>query len=281
MTIDVSKYPLFMELSDPEGVIKSILDREYSIFKSQHKAHLHVDIAKQVSDICSQQQDSISAMDELLDKLPLLLQGSKSKGNVGEQCLMSFLKETLNGNDYVLEDMSKTSHSGDICVSKKSFSCLLDSKHYRNKLPSKEVDKLKNDMVANNIRCGVLVNYDNGISKYRNTDLEFFEVDGVLYCLAVLGNAKENPLKIVLAIHYLEVIFERMIQTSIRPTTFVEGYDELLSTADDVQKLIKKFEESKRCVENTLNEFQTQLMTAIMNHITSLKIHMKSRSGTA
>jgi hypothetical protein len=220
-------------------------------------------------------------MDELLDKLPLLLQTSKSKGNVGEQCLMSFLKEALNGNDYVLEDMSKTSHSGDICVSKKSFSCLLDSKHYKNKLPSKEVDKLKSDMVAKNIRCGVLVNYDNGISKYKNTDLEFFEVDGTLYSLAIIGNAKENPLKIVLAIHYLEVIFERMLQTSIQPTHFTEGFDELLSTAEDVQRLIKKFEESKRCIEDTLNGFQSQLLTSITGHITSLKIHMKSRSGTA
>ena len=220
-------------------------------------------------------------MDELLDKLPLLLQGSKSKGNVGEQCLMSFLKETLNGNDYVLEDMSKTSHSGDICVSKKSFACLLDSKHYKNKLPIKEVDKLKSDMVAKNVRCGVIVNYDNGVSKYKNTDLEFFEVDGTLYSLAIIGNAKENPLKIVLAIHYLEVIFERMIQTSIQLTTFIGGFDELLSTADDVQKLIKKFEESKRCVEDSLNEFQSQLLTTVMSHITSLKIHIKSRSGTA
>ncbi len=282
VTIDLDKYPLFKDLEAPERMINMILDKEYAIFKAQCSSSSNVELLKVVSDTCQELTDNFSAMEDeqtssinkVLSQIPILLAKSTTKGSIAEKCSIDYVKENLCSVEYNIEDTSKIDNSGDILISKKDFACMIDTKHYKTKVPRKEVDKLKRDMILNKTHCGIITNYNSGITGYKNIDIEFFDEDEKTYCIAVLGNLSDNPIKLILTIHYLESLHSKMniIKTIEKASN---DYTDIIETTYELTKLITKFEQHKRTVDESLTEYHKQLIVTITSYVSNLKYRLE------
>lgn len=284
VTIDLNKYPLFIDLKDPEGMINMILDKEYAIFKAQCSSSSNVELLKVVSDTCQELTDNFSAMEdqqttsinEVLNKIPVLLAKSTTKGSIAEKCSVDYIKDNLCNVEYNIEDTSKIDNSGDILISKKDFTCMIDIKYYKSKVPRKEVEKLKRDMILNKTYCGIITNYANGITGYKNIDIEFFDDNEKTYCLAILGNLSDTPIKLIMTIHYLESLHNKLNSIKSFEKT-ANNYDDILETTSELTKLITKFEQHKRTIDESLSDYHKQLIVTITSYISNLKHRIEKK----
>ena len=91
-------------------------------------------------------------------------------GQKGES-LFEYLCGKLS-SDYKVVNMAKTGHAGDFIISytRDGFtsSCLVDVKNYKNKVPTKEIDKFKSDLQYNNCNSGLLLSLKSKITGIRD-----------------------------------------------------------------------------------------------------------------
>jgi hypothetical protein len=333
LTIDLEKYPAFLELQNPTQTVLSILDTQHSIFQRQRSTiptthltemlekvqstskqsgaeiqsnvnamkltgerlnHTAVEM-KSTSDIVRSNMSELRSASELmrssltefstiqstLKQLPLLLAKSQTKGTIGEVCVAEFLKETVGNSDFIIEDTSTTSRSGDVRVSRKEFECVIDSKFYKNAVPKKEVEKLKRDMAECKLRCGILVSLTSGVSGYKSVDMDVYTDDNdKLCCMLILGQAKENPERITVGLKVLELVWECFLKKtttsdvslSIREKT-VGILGNILDSAEDLRDLVRQYERHKKSVTESLTNFHEELVKTIERH--SVRIQEK------
>lgn len=293
VTIDLSEYPLLLKLRDPAGALRTMIDTQYSVFAAQHESQPSTQLIQDVMNACGSLQvtsdamsremrTSLSAVSDVVSKLPVLLAKSQTRGAIGETCLMDYLKDALCSTDYQIENTAGTAHSGDILVSKRNYQCLCDAKFYSRKVPKTEMTKLRSDMDVKEVRCGVLVSFESGISGYTNLDLDFFTNErNELCCIAVIGNAKECPTKIEMSIRFLETIWKKTLQ---QPAGLVASsyakeharlmFQDILESTQDLNRLIKDSEQQKKAVE----DFHQSLLRTIAIHITRIEERLRSIS---
>ena len=60
VTIDLDKYPLFQDLEDPEGMITTIIRKEYEIFKAQKESYGNIEMLKMITETCDRIEDEYS-----------------------------------------------------------------------------------------------------------------------------------------------------------------------------------------------------------------------------
>jgi hypothetical protein len=275
--IDSKEYALFDEMPNPEVYIRNLLYREHSILKSQHSPQIVKDTVKNLQStfetiqdmIGSEQERNSSAMNSVLQKLSLLMANSSKKGSITETLGDEIFNEHLCKNTYTIVNTAKTASSADRRITKGEFEILFDWKCYSKNVPAKEVEKLKRDMNAQNVRCGIIASVDTSVSKYANTDLEFFENEqGTLSCLMVIGKVKECPMKVVMAIYFLECIWKKMIQQ--KPTETVEAkqdFSDILEATNSLLRLLEIYKSHKENVLRSMDEFQSKLGREIHTYV--------------
>jgi hypothetical protein len=286
ITINLEEYPLFSKLPDAERYIRSILDQNHSILEAQQTSLLSYQCSAIVDKVIETCQDSLepvfdqlshatSKISDYSDKLPCL-EKSTIKGNVFENEIESFLLENLSSQEYSVESVSKVKHSVDFLISNKVIDIMFDSKHYKASVPTKELDKLKEDMYARKIRCGMLVSYESKIAKHKTIDMELYtDKVGSVCCILVLGNVRRMPNVIIEGIYYLEMIFTKvLLNTSyLQEKKNDEFISELEKTFERISELTEMFEEHKECVEKSLRRFERQL------HEMLIVLREKNRNG--
>jgi len=286
LSINLSRYPLFSRLPDPEGYILAILDQQHAVFKAQDKSLLSYTssevfslveetcnkrletVLTSLKDTCSRKldplldnlKDSTDGLVEYKNKLPCL-EKSVERGKVGEKVLDEFLTSRLSPNDYDIRLVSKTNHTGDIIVSKKNLEIMIDAKYYASTVPTKDFEKLKNDMNAKNIRCGILVSYSTKIAKFSTTDMSLFtNEEGTLCCVIILGKAEQAPEAIVQAIYYMEVIFNQILTKTKDIEVLADSrFGEILKSYSGVYGLLRTFDSHKRTMIDSISVFERQL----------------------
>jgi hypothetical protein len=217
----------------------------------------------------------------VLESLPLLLSKSKKKGEIGEISLLSYLSETLNETDYTIDDVSAKHHSGDILITKRDFRILCDSKNYTKSVPKSEIIKLKCDMHVRNVRCGMLVSFDSGITGYSATDIDFYINDsGQLCCIALLGKVKDCPAKINVCIQFLETIWRRMVLNPIDAKSAIQevaknDLEDILDKTSELHDLIREYAKQKATIEASLTSFQTMLLRQITAYTTRVEERLR------
>jgi len=278
--ISLNNYPLFANLPNPKGTILAILDQQHAIFTAQQSSQGNIELLNVVTKTCEElretTEEGIERIDNALNKIPTLLGNSSKKGIIAELDFNKFIYQSLDKIEYNIENVSKTKHSGDVIISKGEFQCMCDTKNYSTTVPSKEVNKLKNDMITRNIRCGLLVSYESGIAKHKNIDMIFFKnIENQLNCLFILGNAKECPDKIVIAIYYLEAVWNSILNSSVSHNIGLDTYEDILGSVDTLMGLIQNYTTHKRQIEDNLITFNTFLIETVTMHISLLKTRLK------
>lgn len=252
---------------------------------AQQTSQTDVEIRTVMEEVCEEMYDKVDIVTETLcnrfeeintkiSKIPLLLANPTTKGLLGEITLLKFLKEHLDSVSYTIENVAKKSNTGDCIVSHKKFQCICDSKSYSKNVPSTEVEKLKNDMITQHIRCGILVSFTSGIAKHKNIDIDmFYDTEHNLCCLMVIGNAVENSERIILAIHYLESFWENILNNKDISTP--QEFGEVWNSSNEVMNLIQSFLDNKKRIDDSLLAFQSNLTNTITMHVSLLRSKLK------
>ena len=110
---------------------------------------------------------------------------STLKGSMGEDLVMDIIIHKFN-NIYA-ENTSKIPHSGDIQVRLPSGNTVIvEVKNYNKTIDQDQIDKLKFDMMFNNVRGALFISLNSGIVGKKKFDLEIFKHNGNEYYILFL-----------------------------------------------------------------------------------------------
>jgi hypothetical protein len=291
--IDTADYPLYDLMRDPAALILSVIDRDYSAFASQHAQRSVVDICAQVEDtmepamgkiakVTEEMRETVANVATAIQNSALKMANSASKGAIVEFIGEELLKE-LDKKRYSVANTSKIPQSGDhvISVARTGFSMIVDWKDYAKNVPAEEVKKLKRDMEKQNIRCGLIVNASRGVVGYDNVDMDLFNTsNGELSCILVLGHAKECPMKVIMAVYYLESIFRRLLANKSFETEprdeppCREEFADILSELQTLPTLIKSFATFREGLQKQIDGFNSELVGKIHSVVTKISLRL-------
>jgi len=276
ITVNLSRYPLFSKLPDPESYILAVLDQQHAIFNAQNSSLLSYaskEVIENIQASCIERMDPVletlqEAADELADyksRLPCL-EKSVDKGKVGEKLLEDYLTSNLSANEYTIQVVNKEKHSGDIILASKTLEVMIDSKYYNHTVPTKEYEKLQRDMKSRNVRCGILVSYSSKIAKFNTTDISIYnDQDGLLCCVLIIGFAEKIPQSILQAVYFIEVINAKILEKSI-PIECVKDsrFGDILKSYNGVYGLLRSFEAHKKTVTDSIGLLERQMNEQII-----------------
>ena len=134
---------------------------------------------------------------------------SVNKGQIGENVVYEILLDKFS--DYIIENMSKIPHSGDIQITlpknKENISLvnkiIVEVKNYNKTVDQSEIDKLKFDMKFNKINYSLLLSLNSGIVGKKRFQFESFYHDNEYYYILYIpyGMHKLVPTKKNIIIH--------------------------------------------------------------------------------
>lgn len=296
VTISLDDYPLLRNLPDPERVIRTWIDVQYSSLRAQHQSQPSAELIQSVKDACRTMTETTESMhDELdsirttqknhnetvqktLNQIPTLLAKSQTRGVIGESCLMEYLKTSFSGNDYQIDSTASDARSGDIKLSRRDFTCLLDAKFYAKNVPRSEVEKLQRDMIEKNVPTGILVSHVSGVSGYTKTDFVLFKNEERIFCIIVLGNVKESPERVILAAHLLEVFFEKVLKHETIKTQIDSRSGDILrsimTSVDSLSDVLTSFRSHEQQIKTSLRQMNDDVSRTIIRHQEIVRSHI-------
>lgn len=99
---------------------------------------------------------------------------STLKGSMGEDLVMDIIIDKFN--NMCVDNTSKIPHSGDIQVRLPSGNLIIvEVKNYNKTIDQEQIDKLKFDMMFNNVRGAIFISLNSGIVGKKKFDLEIFK----------------------------------------------------------------------------------------------------------
>jgi hypothetical protein len=278
ITINLSRYPLFGKLPDPESYILAVLDQQHSIFSAQSSSLLSyasADIIQTIQTSCIERMDPVletlqEAADELAEynsRLPCL-ERSVDKGKVGEKILEDYLTSNLSSNEYGIQVVNKEKESADIIIVTKGGDILVECKNYKNTVSKeKGYTKLQRDMKSRNARCGILVSYSSKFANFNTTDMSIYnDSDGISCCIIIIGFAEKVPQSILQAVYFLEVINAKILEkTSAVECVKDSRIGEILKAYNGVYGLLRSFETHKKSLNDSIVLFERQMNEQIIS----------------
>ena len=278
ITVNLSDYPLFAKLPEPERYIRAILDQQHSIFSAQSSSLLSyasADIIQNIQSSCIERMDPVletlqEAADELAEynsRLPCL-ERSVDKGKVGEKILEDYLISNLSTNEYSIQVVNKEKESADIIIVTKGGDILIECKNYKNTVSKeKGYTKLQRDMKTRNSRCGILISYSSKFANFNTTDLSMYnDSDGLSCCIIIIGFAEKVPGSILQAIYFMEVINAKILEkTSAVECVKDSRIGEILKAYNGVYGLLRSFESHKKTLNDSILLFERQMNEQIIS----------------
>ncbi len=211
--------------------------------------------------------EKISELEQLLLQKTKVQNNSQRKGREGEEELESIV---FHKKGWVLTNVGKSAHSADSIGTIHNLSVRFEVKNYTNKIPQKEVEKLRNDMNDHpDTDMGVFVSLNTGIVGVENLKVEWTPHNQLIF---YIGNFLESDIDMTL--DFVEYLIQsikpfRELLNRIQLSEQESALQEKLSRSTTcVQSLLK------RCVQNYA-EYDTH-RKALQDRIDALHISMKS-----
>ena len=106
--------------------------------------------------------ENISKINDMLCDLMNIKNNSARKGKLGESLAMNSLKKKYPY--WRIENTTGTAHESDIFAYSEEYGKILyEIKTYNTNVPSKEIQKFKNDMITTNSKYGIFISQTSGI----------------------------------------------------------------------------------------------------------------------
>lgn len=134
----------------------------------------------------------LTTLEDSMTRLIGLSNSSMKKGEFAENILEKIINDKYGDIKY--ENMAQVDHSGDAWISFDNLNdiVMLESKNYTYKVNKDEVDKMRNDMITNNIKWGIFFSWNSSIQGYRDFDITTFNNNGNTYTIVMIGNLINN-----------------------------------------------------------------------------------------
>lgn len=215
----------------------------------------------------------------------------KFAANIGKEGETNFenIVDQFMINDYKLENMAKTGHSGDFHLSwhstktNKIYKILIDIKQYSSTVPTKEIVKFYSDLNVNNISGGLFLSLTSkicGISKV--IDLKNSQKDNGQIVPCIFANIK-NPITIV---EVIKLLFHTIEIKDLHHND-IESMNELVHQVNKLNDNIEMITEcrdvlqsSKSEIEKNLNNIMYKLMSceySLISKINSINSTLENK----
>lgn len=253
------------------------------IFKLGYEYYFKVD-----NDTISTNDDikmKLTTLEDSMTRLIGLSNSSMKKGELAENILENMIKETYGDIKY--ENMAQVDHSGDawIHIDNINEPIMLESKNYTYKVNKDEIDKMRNDMITNNIKWGIFFSWNSSIQGYRDFDITTFNDNGNIYTIIMVGNLINNIDMIDTSI----MVVRKLINNFSNLETFPWITGKINSHLDDLNKIIslnyqltnhfnimeKSIKSSMDKYYSMMREYQHSIDTSINSIIDEIKGTMK------
>jgi hypothetical protein len=249
------------------------------IFKLGYEYYFKVD-----NDTISTNDDikmKLTTLENSMTKLIGLSNSSMKKGELAENILENIITEKYGDIKY--ENMAQVDHSGDawLSIDNVNETIMLESKNYTYKVNKDEIDKMKDDMITNNIKWGIIFSWNSSIQGYRDFDITTFNDNGNTYTIIMIGNLINNMDMIEISI----MVIRKLINNFSKLETFPWITGKINSHLDDLNKIIslnyqltnhfnimeKSIKSSMDKYYNMMREYQHNIDTNINNIIDEIK----------
>ena len=200
--IKKDEYPMIFCLNEEQKdtILKKIFSIGYNfLFRN--------DINSEISS--NDLEIRLHSLDENLSKLIGLSNSSMKKGEFAENILENTIKNRFNDIKY--DNMAQVDHSGDAWIQFDNMSelVMLESKNYTKKVNKDEVNKMKNDMITNNIKWGIFYSWNSEIQSYKNFDILTFNNNSETFTILLISNLVQNTSMIDTSL----IIIKKLINT--------------------------------------------------------------------
>ncbi len=145
--------------------------------------------------------ENIKKIDNMLCDLLNIKNNSSRKGKLGESLAMNSLKKKYP--DWKIENTTGTAHESDIFAYSENYGKILyEIKTYSSNVPSKEIQKFKDDMVTTNSKYGIFVSQTSGIVGKKLIDYEVIDNSILVYisCAGLNGHGIEIGTEFLLSL---------------------------------------------------------------------------------
>jgi len=124
--------------------------------------------------------ENIKKIDNMLCDLLNIKNNSSRKGKLGESLAINSLKKKYP--DWKIENTTGTAHESDIFAYSENYGKILyEIKTYSSNVPTKEIQKFKDDMVTTNSKYGIFVSQTSGIVGKKLIDYEVIDNSILVY----------------------------------------------------------------------------------------------------
>lgn len=128
----------------------------------------------------SENSENIKKIDNMLCDLLNIKNNSSRKGKLGESLAINSLKKKYP--DWKIENTTGTAHESDIFAYSENYGKILyEIKTYSSNVPTKEIQKFKDDMITTNSKYGIFVSQTSGIVGKKLIDYEVIDNSILVY----------------------------------------------------------------------------------------------------
>ena len=145
--------------------------------------------------------ENINKINNMLCDLLNIKNNSSKKGKLGESLAMNSLKKKYP--DWKIENTTGTAHESDLFAYSDNYGKILyEIKTYSSNVPSKEIQKFKDDMTTTNSKYGIFVSQTSGIVGKKLIDYEIIDNSILVYisCAGLNGHGIEIGTEFLLSL---------------------------------------------------------------------------------
>lgn len=225
--IKKDEYPMIFYLNEEQRDL--ILNKIFSIgYNFLFRNDINSEISSNDLDI------RLHSLDENLSKLIGLSNSSMKKGEFAENILENTIKNRFNDIKY--DNMAQVDHSGDAWIQFDNMSeiVMLESKNYTKKVNTDEVNKMKDDMITNNIKWGIFYSWNSEIQSFKDFDILTFNNNSETFTILLISNLIQNINMIDTSL----IIIKKLINTFSNKKTFPWITNKIKSELIELNKIV-------------------------------------------
>ena len=201
--------------------------------------------------------ENISKINDMLCDLMNIKNNSARKGKLGESLATNSLKKKYP--HWRIENTTGTAHESDIFAYSEEYGKILyEIKTYNTNVPTKEIQKFKNDMVTTNSKYGIFVSQTSGIVGKRLIDYEIVNDSILIYisCSGLNGHGIELGTEFLLSLINSGCLEKRYL---LKDKNVKDILDNINDKMFDLRENINNFSRLK----SQINDLRTNMMNGL------------------
>ena len=201
---------------------------------------------------------------EAFEKAMQLTSRSMAKrGSDGEGTFLAYADTFKDFKDFEIVDKHSQPGQGDFHMRFEDFTILVDAKNYKTKVPSREREKIKGDLIRNeHMDFAWLVSLDSTIDKYDKSPI-MFEWVTTNKCVCYINNLckYEDPTNILRVAYYTCRELFQMVNKDVTTDECMEELKKLRETQFTTMDRIKNVRKTVREINTSINLLKKQVET--------------------